>query len=78
MRSGTLHRQVPAGSPGASVALACCHLVCRQVDRAVEQAGKALDEGYTMTTNMFIHPFERLLSQSPGWPALMLKLNLPE
>ena len=78
MRSEALIEQVPAGSQGASLALACFHFVTGDIDQAVALAGRALDEGYPMTTNMFIRPFEPYLRKSPGWAVLMRKLNLPE
>jgi hypothetical protein len=59
------------------VALACFHLLGGEIDQAAEWTGKALDDGYSMSTNMFIGPFERLLRQSRAWPGLMKKLNLP-
>ena len=78
VRSEALIEQVPAGSQGASLALACFHFVTGDIDQAVALAGRALDEGYPMTTNMFIRPLEPYLRKSPGWAVLMRKLNLPE
>jgi serine/threonine-protein kinase len=77
-RADALLQPLPAGSQRASVALACCHLALGEVDPAVECAGKAIDEGYPLTTFFFVRPFERLLRKSPAWPALLAKLNLSD
>jgi TolB-like protein/predicted Ser/Thr protein kinase len=61
-----------------SVTLACFHLVRRDIDAAVDWAGKALDDGYALFTNFVIFPFEPWLRQSSGWPGLMRRLNLPD
>jgi serine/threonine-protein kinase len=78
VRSTALLEQIPVGSQCSSLARACFHFVTGDIDRAAALAGQALDEGYPMTTNMFIRPFEPFLRASSGWPALMRKLNLPE
>jgi TolB-like protein len=78
VRSEALLEQIPPGSQGSSMALACFHFVKGDIDQAVALAGQALDEGYPMTTNMFIRPFEQQLRGSRGWAVLMRKLNLPE
>ena len=77
-RSEALLERIPPGSEGASLAMACFHLLAGEIDKTVECAGKALDEGYPMAANMFIRPHETLLRQSSGWPGLMKKLNMPD
>jgi tetratricopeptide (TPR) repeat protein len=77
-RVESLLQQTPDGSPGRSLGLASFHLAVGDVDQAVEWVGRALAEGYPMSANMVIWPFESHLRQSPGWPGLMKKMNLPE
>lgn len=77
-RSEALLEQIPPGSEGESVAMACFHLLSGEISQAVDCAGKALDEGYPMIFNMFIRPYESLLCQSPNWAGLEKKLNPPE
>jgi tetratricopeptide (TPR) repeat protein len=63
---------------GGPVGLACYHLVLGEIDRAVEWAGKAVEQRFPAVIPMVIRPFEPLLRQSAGWPALLKKMNLPE
>ena len=77
-RSESLLEQVRAGSEGRASALACFHLLTGDIDQAVEQAGKALEEGYPLLASVLIFPFARLLRRSQVWPGLMKRLNLPE
>ena len=59
------------------VGLACYHLVRGEIDRAVEWAGKAVEQRFPAVIILVIRPFEPLLRQSAGWPALLKKMNLP-
>jgi TolB-like protein len=59
------------------VGLACYHLVLGEIDRAVEWAGKAVEQRFPAVIILVIRPFEPLLRQSAGWPALLKKMNLP-
>jgi tetratricopeptide (TPR) repeat protein len=77
-RAESLLTQIADGSQGRSLGIACFHLAVGQIDQSVEWAGRALMEGYPMSGNLFIWPFERKLRQSSGWAALMKKMNLPE
>jgi tetratricopeptide (TPR) repeat protein len=61
---------------GGPFGLTCYHLVLGETDHAVEWAGKALDQRFTSIIFMAIRPFEPLLRQSAGWPALLKKINL--
>jgi serine/threonine protein kinase/Tfp pilus assembly protein PilF len=77
-RAEELLAQLPAGSYGSPVARMCFHLVCGQIDAALEWAGQAVDERNPTVIPMVIRPFERLFRNSPGWPALLKKMNLAE
>jgi len=61
---------------GGSVGLACYHLVLGEIDRALEWAGKAVEQRF-LGFVIVIRTFEPLLRQSAGWPALLKKMNLP-
>ena len=76
-RSTALLGRIPPDAEGYSMGLTSFHLASGDIDDAAGWAGEALDDGYPMMTNMFIRPFERWLRQSPGWPGLMRRLNLP-
>ena len=65
------------GSYQASVALTLYYLVRGEADAAVEWAGKWAGERDPFVIYV-IRLFEKLLRQSPGWPALLKKLNLAE
>ncbi|HXQ27002.1 MAG TPA: protein kinase [Candidatus Acidoferrales bacterium] len=77
-RAEALLAQSPAGSYGAPVARVCCYLVCDEIDAALEWAGKAVGERNPTFIQSVIRPFEKVLRKSPGWPAFLKKLNLPE
>jgi serine/threonine-protein kinase len=77
-RVESLLQQISDGAAGRSLGLASFHLAIGEIDEALEWAAKALAEGYPMTGNMFLWPFERTLRQGRGWPGLMKKFNLPE
>ena len=75
-RAEALLAQLPAGSYGAPVGLTCFHLVCGEIDAAVEWAGKAAGERNPTFIQGVIRPFEKLFRKSPGWPALLERMNL--
>jgi len=70
--------QLPSGSYGSPWALTCFHLVCGEIDHATEWAGKAIDQRRPVFISNLIRPFETLFRKSPGWPALLKKMNLAE
>jgi hypothetical protein len=54
-----------------------CYSVARgDVDSAVEWAEKAADQRIASLVTLLIRAFEPRLNKSPGWPALLKKLNL--
>ena len=69
---------LPVGSYGAPVALTSFHLVCGEVDQAVEWAGRAVDERHPVFIGDLIRPYEKLFRKSTGWQALLKKMNLAE
>ena len=77
-RAEVLLAQFPAGSYGAPIALACFHLVCGEIDAAVDWAGKAVGERHPTFISWGVRPFEKLFRQAPGWPALLKMMNLAE
>jgi eukaryotic-like serine/threonine-protein kinase len=68
----------PPGSYGAPVALTCVHLVCGDIDDAVEWAAKAVDERHPVFIADLIRPYQALFRTSAAWPALLEKLGLAE
>lgn len=58
-RTEALLAQSPAGSYGDSVARTCFHLVCGEIDAALEWAGKALGERNPTFIQNVIRPFEK-------------------
>ena len=77
-RAESLLQQVSPDVQGGAMALACFHLVVGNVEESMEFAVKSLDEGYPMTMNMLIAPFEKWLRQSRAWRRFRKNLNLPE
>ncbi len=77
-RAEAMLAELPAGSYEAAAALACFHLVCGEIDAAVEWAGQAIAHRNPLYVTLFVRPYEKLLSKSPGWPGLLKKLNLAE
>jgi tetratricopeptide (TPR) repeat protein len=77
-RADELLAQLPTGSDGAFVALACFYLVCGEIDSAVEWAEKAAGARNPNVFGAVVRAFEKVLRKSPGWPALLKKMNLSE
>ena len=77
-RAEALLERLPAGSHTVASAVACFHLVRGEIDAAVEWAGKAMGERDPLFIYGVVRPFEKVLRQSPGWPALLKKMNLAE
>jgi tetratricopeptide (TPR) repeat protein len=63
-------------SSTGAIGLAYYSLARGDLDSAVESAGQAADQRMASLVTIFIRPFEPRLRTSPGWPALMTKLNL--
>jgi serine/threonine-protein kinase len=66
-------RDDPYGGPAG---LTVYHVARGDADRAVESASRAVDQRYTIILITVLRPFEPLLRQSAGWPALMTSMNL--
>jgi serine/threonine-protein kinase len=77
-RADELLAQLPTGSDGAFVALACFYLVCGEIDSAVEWAEKAAGARNPNVFGAVVRAFEKVLRKSPGWPALLKRMNLAE
>jgi serine/threonine-protein kinase len=62
----------------------CCaftiyHLLCGEIEQAVEWAQKAIERQEQMVTMLLLpRPCGPMLRRSPRWPALARKMNLPE
>jgi len=69
--------QSRADAYGGPVGLAAYHMACGELDQAVEWLSKAVDQRYTIILITMLRPFEPLLHQCAGWPALLKKMNLP-
>ena len=77
-RADALLAQVPADAYGAPLARTFFHLVCGEIDAALDWAGKVVDQRNPTFFQSTIRPFQHVLRQSPAWPALLRKLNLTE
>ncbi len=66
----------PAGAHATPLARMAFHLVCGEIDTAVEWGEKAAGERNPNFIGSFVRPFERLFRQSPRWPALLRRMNL--
>ena len=77
-RREALLAQFPAGSDVAPVALAYFHLACGEIDAALEWAGKGIDQRSVFLIAFLVRPNENLFRKSPGWPALLKKMNLED
>jgi tetratricopeptide (TPR) repeat protein len=64
------------GDIGTSIALTYYHFVLGDIDSALAQAGKALEQRNFMLITNFLRPFEKRLSMSPAWPAVLAKARL--
>jgi len=63
---------------GAQNGLACYHLCRGEFEAAVESALEAVDERVPSLIPLVVRQHEKWLLKSPGWPALLKKLNLRE
>jgi serine/threonine-protein kinase len=61
---------------GGPAGLTICHIARGDADRAVASASQAVDQRYTIILITVLRPFQRVLRQSAGWPALLKKMNL--
>ena len=75
-RSRALLDALPGNSSEASIAHTFYHFVLGEIDSAVERAGTALEQRNFMLINNYLRPFERRLSRSPAWPAVLAKARL--
>jgi serine/threonine-protein kinase len=75
-RSRALLDALPGDSSEASIAHTFYHFVLGEIDSALEHAGKALEQRNFMLISNFLRPFERGLSKSPAWPAVLAKARL--
>jgi len=75
-RSRALVDALPGNSSEASIACTLYHFVLGEIDSALEHAGHALEQRNFMLISSFLRPFERGLSKSPAWPAVLAKARL--
>ena len=73
-----LAKLLPGDAYGAPAGLCVHALVCGDVDRAVEWAGKTVEQRVPAFIWQIVRPYESRLRQSAGWPALLKKMNLTE
>jgi eukaryotic-like serine/threonine-protein kinase len=69
---------LPGDAYGAPAGLSVYWLACGDIDRAVEWAGKAVEQRIPCFIWAVVRPYESRLRQSSGWPALLKKMNLTE
>jgi tetratricopeptide (TPR) repeat protein len=77
-RAEELLAKLQAHPCGGQEGMACYHLIRGEFDAAVECARKAVDDRIQSLIPLVVRQHEPLLRKSPGWPALLKKLNLPE
>jgi tetratricopeptide (TPR) repeat protein len=75
-RSRALLDALPGDSSEALIAHTFYHFVLGDIDAALERAGKALEQRNFMLISNYLRPFERRLSGSPAWPAVLAKARL--
>jgi eukaryotic-like serine/threonine-protein kinase len=63
---------------GGPVGLAIYHLTVGEIDRALEWAGKAVEQRFPTIIIVVIRAYAPLFSQLAGWSALLKKMNMPE
>ena len=63
----------PAGTP---VIYACYHLTRGNLDEAVRWIGKAAERNFMPASSFLLRPYEKFLSKSQAWPALLAQLGL--
>jgi len=63
---------------GGPVGLAIYHLTLGEIDRALEWAGKAVEQRFPTIIIVVIRAYAPLFSQLAGWSALLKKMNMPE
>ena len=52
------------------------HLVSGNIDEVVRWIGKAAEKNFAPTSGFLVRPYEKLLSKSQAWPALLAQLGL--
>ena len=67
---------LPADTPGIPVAHACYHLAGGNIEESVTWIGKAVVRNFILTSAFLIRPYEKFLSKSSAWPALLASLGL--
>ena len=63
-------------SYGGPVGLVYYYLARGEIDRAVEWAGKAVEQRFPAFIVVVVHPFEPLFRQSAAWPSVLKAMNL--
>lgn len=63
----------PAGIP---LIQACYHVTSGNMDEAVKWIGKAAERNFMPTSSFLLRPYEKFLSKSQAWPALLAQLGL--
>ena len=63
-------------SYGGPVELVHYYLALGEIDRAVEWAGKAVEQRFPAFIMVVIRPFEPLFRQSAAWPSVLNAMNL--
>jgi hypothetical protein len=76
--SEALRQGIQPGSPQEPPAMTYFYLGAGDIDQSVIWATRAIDAGFAMLTNMFVHPLGPTLTQARAWPELKQRLNLPD
>jgi Tfp pilus assembly protein PilF len=58
--------------------LAIFHILCGEVEKVADWAGKAIEQRDPLMLLFLRHPFAKALRSSARWPALAKMMNLPE
>jgi tetratricopeptide (TPR) repeat protein len=74
---GLLDKLRPGQAYGAPLGFAYFHLICGEIDAAVDWVEKVIDQRH-LGVFVLRGPVYKALRSSPRWPALMRMMNLPE
>jgi tetratricopeptide (TPR) repeat protein len=78
-RAGELLQKLGYGEAyGVPNAFVAYHLLCGEVEKAVDWVEKAIEQRQPSIAMFTVHPMMKVLQSSSRWPALMKRLNLPE
>ncbi len=75
-RARELLSRPPIDPAGVPVIHAYYHLASGNMDEAVSWFSKAAERNFQPVSSFLVRPYEKFLSKSPAWPALLAQLGL--